>query len=176
MSIVAVDTNILIWGVQGKARVGQEHRIEEAGELLNVLGKQKASLALTMTTVGEYLAGLPEARHAEAMVVLQKRFRLLVYNPRCAMEAARIWRLKKHGANRELEKHRIDFPEVTSTKIKADVQIVATCVAHGVNVLYSADEPLLKMCEGYLVAIPMLSAQGVQPRLALTEAPPDNSQ
>ena len=173
MSIVALDTNILIWGVQGKARTGQEHRIDEAKELLDLLSKQKASLALTMTTVGEYLAGLPEARHAEAMVVLQKRFRFLVYNARCAMEAARIWRLKKYGASRELEKHKTEFPDVTSTKIKADMQIVATCISHGVNTLYSADGPLLKMCEGYLVAIPMLSAEGVQPRLPLTPAPSD---
>lgn len=149
MRLVAIDTNIAVWGVRKTATPGQEYRLADAKIFIDRLTKERAVVALPMTVVGEYLAALPVHTHAASMAVLQKRFRLYPYDARCAMQAAQIWRQKKLESG-EIEAVKISHPGVTSNKIKTDLQIIATCVANGVDTLYSEDGPLKKLAEGWV--------------------------
>ncbi len=120
MSRACLDNHILIWGIRGVAAV----------------------------VVAEFLAGVPRAQHTELLKVLSRRFQLPPFDVRAAAVAAGLWRDAAERSPHLRDQIREAFPGTSRTKIKADIQILATALARNTDILYTHDSALRMMAEG----------------------------
>ena len=134
--LVAVDTQVLIWGVRQIATPGQERRVGPAVALIESLIERGDTVALAAPAVAEFLVGEPVERHAAVLAALSARFPILPFDVRAVSLAAAL-------------RHDDDFlrrmKESFSRKrvvLKADIQIVAVAKAAGVGRIYSEDAGL----------------------------------
>ena len=134
--LITVDTNLLIWGVRAVCTSGQEEMIPRSEAFLDWIDQENHKLALTATTVAEYLVGATAATRESELRILQARYPILPFDAKAAVIAGRLRDDKtfQQSLCNEYDKSRV--------VVKADIQIVATAKAHGVNVVYSNDRGL----------------------------------
>jgi predicted nucleic acid-binding protein len=137
--MITFDTMAIIWGVQKKARAGQEHMIEWTSALLQDQKSTGVRFAITAPVLGEYLAKFDDAELPEQLAAIQKNFVVVPYDARAAGIAAQLW--QRHGGDRTVER----------PILKADIQIVATAQAAGIGTLYTNDSHLRRIAQGILV-------------------------
>lgn len=150
MSRACLDNHILIWGIRGVAEVGQEVMIRRAKALISELEAQEADVLVPAVVVSEFLAGVPKSQHTELLKVLNRRFQLPPFDVRAAAVAAGLWRDAAERNPHLRDQIREAFPETSRTKIKADIQILATALARNADILYTHDGALRMMAEGLM--------------------------
>ncbi len=130
MTLVTVDTNILIWGVRGNCTAGQEEMLDRSAAIIKNI-QRNHDLALTAICVSEYLALSTDEEASDELRVLEERFRILPFDAKAARIAATLFRDRAEVT---------ELANMRRTEIKADTQLVACAVAHGVQLLYSHDK------------------------------------
>ena len=122
MSLIVVDTQILIWAVKREATPGQEPMIEKAAHYLEHLDKCKDQILIPSVVVSEFLANVPDEREAAVLQALEKRFMVIPFDTLAAVHAARIWRINSAENPSLIQQLKADG--FKNAKIKADIQII----------------------------------------------------
>ena len=165
MSLIVVDTQILIWAVKREATPGQEPMIEKALRYLEHVDKSKDRIIVPSVVVSEFLANVPDESEAALLQVLSQKFMIVPFDAPAAVLAARVWR-KNSSGNPSLVKQLKD-EGVKQAKIKADLQIIGTALARRADRITTHDEGLVKNAKGHIDAGPMPDLP-TQPELRLS--------
>lgn len=147
MSLVCLDTHILIWGIKEEATEGQEEMIARAKAFLEHLEKTDRRVLIPAVVVAEFLLRLPVEVHHTIVNLFQRAFFTAPFDLQAAERFARIWQAQRDtGRIQELSQSH----GATKSELKADCMIVATAVARGTSCIYSNDDTLQKFAEGYI--------------------------
>ncbi|MGI9952323.1 PIN domain-containing protein [Moorellaceae bacterium AZ2] len=144
--IVCLDTHILIWGIRGEAKAGQEFQIVRTKSLLKKLEEERHRIIIPSPVLAEFLLGVPYDRYAAIMSVLNK-FIIAPFDAKAAFEFARLWKNKNKGRSLA-EEVRLALNGRGREAIKVDCQIVSIALSRGVDVIYSHDEGVKHFAEG----------------------------
>lgn len=121
--MICIDTNVLIWGVQGVARQSQEGMIDRTRRFLAQLARDSEQVMVPSVAVSEYLQGFPVEEQTTQLEVLSGNFFVPSFDARCAALAAELQRVGP--AVRGEPGVRVTF--------RADAQIIATAICHGAS-------------------------------------------
>jgi predicted nucleic acid-binding protein len=142
---VALDTMILIWGLQiagskrGNPRYQQLTEMQQrAAILLDVLEEKKEEIIVPTVTASELLVKVELAEHGNYLAEMQKRFFLPHFDLAAAALAAELW--QKHATLSKDER-------IARKTLKADVMIVATAKVAGATAFYSHESKCRKLAE-----------------------------
>jgi len=141
MSIVSVDTNILIWGIKKSATQGQEHMIQRAIDFFNWLDEKKHKVIIPVPIITELLAPVDTDKHEAFLNVLHSKFRVVPVDEIAAVKCAEIWQAKKDSE--ELKAYRT-ANKIARETMKYDFQIAAVAIVRGADCLYSHDAHMQK--------------------------------
>lgn len=141
--MICIDTNVLIWGVQGVSRPDQEVMIGRTQRYLRQLSRDNERVMVPSVVVGEYLQGFPDNEHDAQLGVLSANFFLPPYDARCASLAAQLQSAGQpsHGQAGV----RITF--------KSDVQIIATAICHGATKIVTANHDEYRRIAGNRILV-----------------------
>lgn len=143
MSLVCLDTMIMVWGVHQTSKPTQAHEIRKAIALLEQLEREKVNILIPTVALGEFLIKIPTEHHLTTINQFTRRFLLAPYDAQTASVFATIWANK----NPEIAELIEDIPRAT---LRADCMIVATAVARNADCIYSHDPGLKKFADGYI--------------------------
>lgn len=147
MSLVCLDTHILIWGIKREAAPGQENKIAMAQAFLKELEEDKDTrVMIPAPVIAELLTRVPHERHAAVNKLFESRFMVVPFDAAAASWYGRIFQDKRAGT----QDIKAATPELTRRDILADFQIVAIAVAHQASCIYSYDQGLTKFADGYI--------------------------
>jgi predicted nucleic acid-binding protein len=160
MERVAIDTQILIWGVQAQANEGQDEMIGPAKAFLRHLQEEGTLIQIPSIVLSEYLVGTADSRRRQALDRFQRAYQILPHDALAAYHTAEVVRATKgEGIDADLRQRGV----ATRREIKADCMIVGTLIAHRTPLIYSNDEKTLhKIAEGFVEArrMPAIDEQG----------------
>lgn len=142
MKLVAFDTQILVWGVQGHSHPTQKGMIARAASYIEDLGKKNVRIVIPTPVAWEYVCWFPVAEQDEHWAVLSRRFRLAPFDLRAAQIAARIERLRLSTVGVTKAKARqtdAQIGDLTRQKVKVDVQILSIAIAAGAESIITHD-------------------------------------
>lgn len=129
-TIIGIDTNILIWGLRRKAEPGQESNVPKAEHLIHsILSEKGVSVIIPAIVLAEATHGLPLDMRVAFTVRVQEYFRVAPFDAAAAQEFSRISKVFCRGKGRQA--------------LKADAMILATVLAHQVNIFYTEDNDIL---------------------------------
>lgn len=146
MSVVCIDTQIIIWGVRRTADSGQEDMIPRAESLIQQLEENRANVIIPSVVLGELLMGIEDDDHARFLALINQRFRIVPYDAAASVLFARMWK-----AWRNLNPVPDSEFRITKAEMKADFMIVATARAKGADCIYSEDNKLRRFAEGNIL-------------------------
>ncbi len=173
MNLVCLDTQYFIWGVLQQSRPSQVEQIAPAVEFFRWLDENNSTIIVPTPLVTELLMGAEPDERAKILSVLEGEFSVREFDMLSAKNAADIWNLKKRaGVIEELVKQGKSKGDLSvRSKIKIDTQILAIAMAAGATVLYTNDEELKTLADGFIPArkIPMQAQANF---LAKLDAPP----
>ena len=93
MDLVCLDTQVLIWGVQERARSGQEEMIQRARYLFSAFTQAKTKVLIPSIAVGEFLLGIPSDMHGVFLSKLgEGGFIIAPYDLQAAARFAALWK------------------------------------------------------------------------------------
>lgn len=126
---VALDTNILIWGIKSKhskrGNPRQRNLIEmqrRSAILLDILDENKERIIVPTITVAELLLGVDPSEHARFVAELQERFFCPPFDIRACAVAADLWLQHKGLPKSE---------RIERSVLSSDVKIIATARVGG---------------------------------------------
>lgn len=128
--MICFDTMVLIWGVQGAARAGQEPMIERTRRYIHSLRKTNERVLVPTPALAEYLQNFDDRDRRRQLDLLAQHFFIASFNLPAAYLAAGLAR-KAAGVERSAE--------VSRQAQKTDVQIIATAVVHGASRIVTND-------------------------------------
>jgi hypothetical protein len=147
---VALDTNILIWGIKSKhSRRGnprQPNLVElqrRSAILLDILDQDKERIIIPTITVAELLIGVDPAAHAEFITELQERFFCPSFDIRACAVAADLW-LHHKGLPKS--------DQLQRAVLSSDVKIIATAKVAGAVKIYSHEPKFRKLASRVMLA------------------------
>lgn len=146
MAHACIDTHILIWGVQGVSRPTQSEMIVRAKALLAKLDKENVKVVVPSIVVGEFLLGLPVEQQPAYQELVSRRFIVVPYDLRAAIQFSRIWHSKKSQGEIEAIKQN----GLTRNELRADTMIVATAVASGASAIFGFDKGVQRLSDGFI--------------------------
>lgn len=117
----ALDTSVLIWGIQGFESEGAEGMASRAKSFLQHLEKEGETVAVPAPAVAEFLVGLPADQRQGALLVLKRNFFVPAFDFDAALVAADITPAAPEGED----------PQVPKQRAKVDVMIAASAIAAG---------------------------------------------
>lgn len=147
MSLVTLDSHIIIWGIKEEASVGQEHMIHLAKRFFAWLDDEKHEIILTSIVLGELLMRVPPDNHAEVLSFYEKRFKVINYDALAASCFAKIWQRKNEDKTVEQATQKLG---ATREECKADCQIVGCAVSRKIECIYTYDDKLRRFAEGFI--------------------------
>jgi hypothetical protein len=176
MRLVAFDTQLLIWGVQGTSHPSQGKLIPRARALIEELSKAQVKVVVPLAAAVEYVCGFPVVDQPKQWARLSESFRLIPFDQRAAQIAAQIERRRHEAkttprtkvAQRTASKRR--SRDIARQKVKVDVQILATAVAAGAESIFT-DEVVhfSELALGLKIKVLDLKSREYQSRLPFTE-------
>lgn len=162
--MICWDTMVLIWGIQGVSRPDQGRMVELAKRYIETLSP-KETIMVPAVALSEYLAGFPDQKKRELqLAILRRRYFIAAFDIRAAALAAEI------GAMPEANELSAKFGRV---RIKADIQIIATAVAHGADTIMTAETERFKKLAGERIKVIEVPETHLQTRLDLEPKEPE---
>ncbi len=154
MSLVCIDTNLLIWGIQQQAHPTQEDMIPKTIALLEFFAQKNADsksmnfkLAVPAIVLGEFLLGCENEQDRKRLLrKIQEKFRVLEYNVIAAKFHSEIHNFFKGSA----EIKRLRENGTTRVALKADLMIYATAKANQASLIITHDDDLLTISQAML--------------------------
>lgn len=141
-----------VWGLMKRPSLGQKDRIEPAESFLENLNQKNATIVLPTPMMQELLMTAEASERAALYVELGEKFFIAEFDAQCAKLAAEIWNTKKRAGVIDALKKSGDSMR---TKIKVDIQILATAIQNHATTFYTNDDKLAKLAEGYIVVADM---------------------
>lgn len=131
---VALDTNILLYGLRNND--DDNDFVKDSKKILSI---QKGNFELFLPTpvIGEYLSNFPESEQEHEYMNLLMSYAVINYDVRTALQVAKIWSREKN--QREWS---VEYPK---SCLKIDIEIMACCINHGMNLLCTNDKHILKI-------------------------------
>lgn len=127
--IVALDSNILMWGIRKK---GDPNKVRYARYLFQGLQEENAQIILPSVAVAEFLIPFKLSKEREAVIAeMRKRFIIAPFDARAAAISVELW----HDGKKSREKKQPG----ARAYLRADSMIVATAYSHGAQVFYTDD-------------------------------------
>ena len=131
--MICFDTHVLIWGVQGIARKGQEHLVAKAKQYIRHLDAKHERIMVPAPVVGEYLIGFDDKNRDAQQELLQRLF----FVPALDMHAATVQ--AQIEGNRDLLRELRDRFHLGRQEIRVDAQILAVAIVNNADVVISYD-------------------------------------
>ncbi|MBK8022058.1 MAG: PIN domain-containing protein [Chloroflexi bacterium] len=151
MRIVCLDTQVLYWGIIGRASRGQDELIPRARDfLIGLTADENTHVIIPSIVVGELLAFVPEAEQSNVLARLQQDWLIVDFDARAALVFGQM--RSNRFVQEQFKTLRLDGPDLNRRALIADCLIVATAIAHEAEVLYSDDRALLRLAEGWISA------------------------
>lgn len=144
MRTVCFDTQIIIWGIEGKAKNSQKSMIPKAEYLIKKCAEEKNRLIIPSVVMAELLCPIPLKSHDKYFGIMGKTFRIIPFDDLAAKYFAEIWQKNKDSRTTARKNG------ISRAEIKVDYMIVATAAAHGAFCIYSNDPHLNVFSEGYV--------------------------
>lgn len=158
MSIVCLDTNILIWGIKKQATPGQENMILQAENFLKWLDQNKKKIIIPVPVISELLVPIPVEEHEPFLKTIHSKFRVIPFDEVAAVKQAQIINFKKDDAAIN-EYRRVN--NIRRESMKIDFQIASIALVRGAECIYSHDPHLKRFVEDLIPVkeIPNLDVQ-----------------
>jgi len=159
MTVVCLDTNILIWGFKKEASIGQESMILKAEHLIRSLTESKTDIIIPSLVLAELLMAVEEENYGDFLSNMNKQFMIVPFDTRAAFHYGKIWKQWKEQTTQSNQK-KSDKP--TRTKMKTDFMIVATAISRKAECIYSKDSDIINFSEGRIEVkdLPPIHQQG----------------
>lgn len=142
---VALDTNIVIWGIRKEASIGDEACVAKAQYLINELEKKKCRIFIPSVVVAEAGVKVPAEKRTLFFSMLAERFMILPFDGKAGGLYPDI---RESG----LQPQQIDglqlVPDYGRKAYNADCMILATVLARNISVLYTLDKRLTRLAAG----------------------------
>lgn len=152
--MICFDTMLLIWGVQGVATPNRTRMIDLTKRYIDSL-RAGETIMVPAVAAAEYLAGFrEEARRNAEWEVLNRRFFIPAFDPPAVAHAASIAQTPSAIAL---------MAEGERRCIKADIQIIATAIAHGAERIVTGNVSEYRKLAGdriEVVEVPVIEVQG----------------
>ena len=133
MSVICLDTQPVLWGIQAFASESQEAMINRTRAFLNDLSEKGEKIMIPSPVVFESLLTLSDEEMQKQRAILQSRFFVSSFDLPASIEAASllnnrevIQKLRDGGARRE--------------HLKIDVQIASIAIVNGAEKIISHDK------------------------------------
>ena len=140
---VCIDTHVLIWGIQRKANSTQLNKIQKTEKFIQWLEENRHEVAIPAPVLAEFLTGLPPDKADEIQKIFTGKFIVLPFDIAAARKYAEIY--QKH--NKTILNTRYE--------VKADCMIIAVAVTTNCDCIYSEDEGLKKIAQGFIEVRPV---------------------
>lgn len=131
--MICFDTHVLIWGVQGKAKTGQEPLVERARKYIRHLDQSNERVMIPAPVVGEYLVGINGNELATQKELIQRYF----FVPSLDFHAAAIQ--AEIEVDRDLIKRLQAQSGLDRQQLRVDSQIIAIALVNQAEKIISHD-------------------------------------
>ena len=156
MSVVCIDTQIIIWGLREYAEPSQTENIDRAKHLLRKLHDRGDKILVPSIVVAEVMAGVldKDKNYYEKISKMIQKFRCPPFDNKAAMVYANIhhekWNQVKNNKG-----------NATRSELKADMMILAIAISNKCKTIYTEDIPLAKLSNGYITVsgLPVINEQ-----------------
>jgi predicted nucleic acid-binding protein len=163
MSIVCLDTHIVIWGIKKQAAKGQENMIVKAESFLAWLDESKKKVIIPVPVISELLVPVPNDAHEKFLQTIHSKFRVVPFDEIAAVKMAQIFSAKADEPG--IKAYRAEH-QIPREKMKIDFQIASIAIVRQAECIYSHD-PRLKKFVGDLIQIKEMPNIGIQTTLTL---------
>lgn len=160
MQKVALDTNILIHGVQMRTSPGEDWKTERAAALLARLEAKDVIAIIPAPVLAEYLVKLEAREVSRSLKTIQMRFTVAPLDVAAAVMAAR---LHKSALGDKEQTSLLDGGNVSKRHLKADVLITAIAKMQGCSALFTAENKFPKVCRDSIDVVSLSDAYGDLP-------------
>lgn len=152
MRYVALDTQVLIWGMKDECTPGQEQMKERARILLLELDKDDAQVILPTVSLAELMAPMSDRQSSRFLAEAEERFVCVPFDSRSAYVAAKLWREHRKLPTKE---------QLKRTLLKADCHIIASAYTAGAREFFSHDANCRRLAKSLMTAkdLPMFSEE-----------------
>jgi len=162
MSVVCLDTHIVIWGIKKQASAGQESLILQAENFLKWLDLNKKKIIIPVPVISELLVPIPDSEHEKFLEIIHSKFRVIPFDEVAAVKQAQIFNLKNDDT--AIREYRTAH-NITRERLKIDYQIASIALVRGAECIYSHD-PHLKRFVDDLIAVKEMPNLGSQTELS----------
>jgi len=153
---------VLIWGIQKKARKGQEAMIEKASRYIESLDAREIVMVPTVA-LSEYLTGyLDKADREEQQAIISRRFFVAGFDAPAAASAAEIMVSTAANSMKGVGERRL---------VKADAQIIGTAIQHGASIIITGNKEEFEKLAGGKIEVSDIPEVHIQQPLELS--PPE---
>jgi predicted nucleic acid-binding protein len=128
--MICFDTHVLIWGVQGKAKAGQEALVQRTRRFIHFLNQTDKQVMIPAPVVGEYLVGFSGNDLTTQKDLIQKHF----FVPSLDVHAAAIQAEIEHDSYLIKKANGID-----RQRLRVDSQIIAIALVSRAEKIISHD-------------------------------------
>lgn len=151
VSSVCLDTHIFIWGVLKTADLGREHLIPKAKKFLEYLSLNKIIAVVPSVVLAELLMSVPPEEYEVFISQFSQSYHIVPFGIIEAMYFGKIWHAKNSDETlKEIKEDLKALGIAAKSKIKFDMQIVATALARKCSKIISHDDYLKKIAEGFI--------------------------
>jgi predicted nucleic acid-binding protein len=156
--VIAVDAQILIWGVRKLRPADRPDLVERCAQLLADYKSGQIPIMVPSIVVAQYLMGHSLEQQTRERSIIGSHFFVAPFDARAAAVAAQLY-----DAN--LLKQVRQETQIGRQCLMADFKIIATAIAHGATALYSDDPHMSKFSGGKLLVkeIPTHAALKLRP-------------
>lgn len=137
--MICFDTGPLIWGVQGKARKGQEHMVERTRRYIRHLSEQKERIMVPSPVAGEYLVKFDNDAREEQSRLIEQSFFVPALDLPSATLAAKLERDCRPVAGNESNR------KPSRQQLRVDAQVVAIAIVNQADKIITNDAQHLRV-------------------------------
>lgn len=142
--MVAFDTMILIWGVRRQAPPGREDLVDRCVDLIKHLKEDRTTIMVPSLAVAEYLVHFSAEDQKIQQAIIGESFFVAPFDMKAAAIAGELYDKQRMQAIRA----DTDLPRQC---LKADLNIVATSIAHGATRIYVDDRHFRTLAHGRIL-------------------------
>lgn len=145
--LVAIDTQVFIWGIKKEANAEQGHMIPKTQAFLNYLWKNHYHILVPSPVIGEVLTPVPFTEHGKLLAQIDKLLQVVPFDIAAAGKFAEM--MSKYLENKELRGHRSEY-KVLREVVKIDYMIAAIAVSRNAETIYSNDSDITKFASPFI--------------------------
>jgi len=151
MNKVCLDNQILGWGISRNGIESPKEKELQAIKFFDELSKNNFTIIIPTIVLSEFLAPINPQDHDDYILLLSEFAQFSTFDIDASKILAKIL-FEKYDALKEIQ----EKGNIPKQKLKVDVQIVATAMANDCDEIYSEDEEIPKIADGYIISKRMI--------------------